>query len=309
MESRADGRQDGEVTRALQRAAPPAEALTWVVAVSGARSVDAVEPMPGGASLAMHRVTITLPDGDSDRLVLRRYVCAQQITEDPLVAAHEAAVLRLVERIATPTPHLIGLDPTGDLAGTPAVLMTELPGRPEWVAGQRWMRRLVDVLADVHDIDAVTANAVRLFAVYPQDSHALPKWVTRPALWERAIEIFHGPVLDDDRTFIHRDFYPGNVLWHRRAVSGLVDWEAASVGPRSMDVAHCRISLLYEGLDAADVFTQLWEQRTGRTFHRWADIATIIGLLDAERRHPSAHRKRFDIEAMLQRAVDEIDGQ
>ncbi len=309
MESRADGRQDGEVTRALQRAAPLAEALAWVAAVSGARSIDAVEPMPGGASLAIHRVTVTLANGDSARLVLRRSVRPEQIADDPSVAAHEAAVLQLVERIATPTPRLIGVDPTGALAGTPAVLMTELPGRPEWAAGQRWMRQLVNVLADVHDIDPSAARAVRPFGVYAQDSYALPKWVTKPALWERAIEIFQGPVLDDDRTFIHRDFYPGNVLWHRRAVSGLVDWEAASVGPRSMDVAHCRINLLYEGLNTADVFTQLWEQHTGRTFHRWADLATIIGLLDAERSHPSARRKRFDIEAMLQRAVDELDGQ
>ena len=83
---------------------------------------------------------------------------------------------------------------------------------------------------------------------------------------------------------------------------------AASVGPRSMDIAHCRINLLYQGLDTAEVFTREREQHTGRTFHRWADIATIIGLLDSERRHPSAQRRRFDIEAMLQRAVNETDG-
>jgi hypothetical protein len=106
--------------------------------------------------------------------------------------------------------------------------------------------------------------------------------VTKPSVWERAIEIFHGPILDDDRTFIHRDFYPGNVLWQRKMVSGLVDWEAASVGPRSMDVAHCRINLLYKGLDTAEVFTREWEHTTGRAFHRWADIATIIGLLDSQ---------------------------
>ena len=308
VESDADGSDGGEATRALQRAVPPADALAWVTAAAGARSVDSVERMPGGASLAMHRVTVTFADGDSARLVLRRYVRPDQIAQDSEVAAHEAAVLQLVERIATPTPQLIGVDPTGELAGTPAVLMTELPGRPEWAAGQRWMRQLVDVLADVHDIDAGEASAVRPFAVYPQESHALPKWVTKPAVWERAIEIFHGPVLDEDRTFIHRDFYPGNVLWHRRTVSGLIDWEAASVGPRSMDVAHCRINLLYEGLDTAEVFTREWEQHTGRTFNRWADIATIIGLLDSERRHPSSQRRRFDIEAMLQRAVNEIDG-
>lgn len=141
-----------------------------------------------------------------------------------------------------------------------------------------------------------------------QKSYALPSWATKLDVWERAIEIFHGPVLDEDRVFMHRDFYPGNVLWHRRCVSGLVDREAASVGPRSMDIAHCRINLLYEGLDTADVFIHEWEHHTGRAFNRWADIATIIGLLDSERRHPSAQRKRFDIETMLQRAVNEMDG-
>ena len=175
-----------------------------------------------------------------------------------------------------------------------------------WAASQRWIRQLVEVLVDVHAVDPA-ATTVRPFAVYQQESYALPKWVAKPSVWERAIEIFHGPVLDDDRAFIHRDFYPGNVLWQRRIVSGLVDWEAASVGPRSMDVAHCRINLLYEGLETAELFTREWEHTTGREFHRWADIATIIGLLDSQRRNPPAHRRRFDIETMLQRAVNEID--
>lgn len=306
MASGVHGRGDGETTRTLQLAAPPAEALAWAAAASGARSVDDVERMPGGASLAMHRVTVTLADGGSARLVLRRYVRPEQLAEDPSVAAHEATVLELVEQIATPTPRLIGVDPTGARAGAPAVLMTELPGRPEWSASQRWMSQLVEVLDGLHDIGPAPASAVRSFAVYSQESYALPRWVTKPAVWERAIEIFHGPILDEDRTFIHRDFYPGNVLWHRRTVSGLVDWESASVGPRSMDIAHCRYNLLYDGLDTAELFTRTWERHTARTFHRWADIATIIGLVDANRRRPPSARDRFDIEAMLQRAVDDI---
>jgi Phosphotransferase enzyme family len=184
MVSGAQGRGDSEVTRALQRAAPPAEALAWVAAVTGARSVESVEPMPGGASLAMHRVTVTFADGDSARLVLRRYVRADQVAHDPAVAAHEALVLELVERIATPTPRLIGVDPTGEHAGAPAVLMTELPGRPQWAANQRWMRQLVEVLIDVHAIDAAAASGVRSFAVYAPESCALPKWATKPAVWD-----------------------------------------------------------------------------------------------------------------------------
>ena len=139
-----------------------------------------------------------------------------------------------------------------------------LVGRPVWAANQRWMRQLVEVLVDVHAVDVAAASGVRPFAVYAQESYALPTWVTKLFVWERAIEIFHGPILDEDRTFIHRDFYSGNVLWQRKMVSGLVDWEAASVGPRSMDVAHCRINPLYEGLDTAELFTREWEHATGR---------------------------------------------
>ena len=219
MVSGSRGLGDSDETRALQRATPSLEALEWVVAVAGARSVEAVEPIPGGASLAMHRVRVSFADGGSATLVLRRFVRPDQIAEDSGVAKHEAAVLELVERVATPTPRLIGVDASGDLVGTPAVLMTEFPGKPAWTTNLRWMRQLVEVLVDVHAIDAATAWMVRPFNVYAQQSYALPKWVTKPAMWERAIEVFHGPVPDQDRTFIHRDFYPGNVLWHRRAVS------------------------------------------------------------------------------------------
>ncbi len=234
MVSGAHGSDDGEAVRALQRAAPPAATIEWVAKAAGALSVADVERMPGGSSLATHRVTVTLANGHTARLVLRSYVRPDQVAEDPDVAAHEAAVLELVERIATPTPRLIGVDPTGADAGTPAVQMSELEGRPDWSAGQRWMRQLVEVLDDVHVIDAGTANMVRPFAPYRQKSYELPKWATKPAVWERAIDIFQGPILDEDRTFIHRDFYPGNVLWHRKTVTGLVGWESASVGPRSM---------------------------------------------------------------------------
>jgi aminoglycoside phosphotransferase (APT) family kinase protein len=298
----------GAVTRVLIRADPPAEAMNWVRTLTGAQAVSSVKAMPGGSSVAMHRVTLVVDDHRSRQLILRRYVRPEQLAEDPGVAAHEAIVLDLVADMATPAPRLVGCDPTGDVAGAPAVLMTALTGRPVWAANPAWMRQLIEVLADIHAVDA-SAVAVRPFQPYPQVSYKLPRWVTKPAVWERAIELFHGPVIDEDRAFIHRDFYPGNVLWSHRRVSGVVDWEAASIGPRSMDVAHCRINLLYADMYQAERFRQQWEAISGHTFHPWADIATIIGLLDSHRRHPPAHRARHDIETMLERAVSDLTSQ
>jgi aminoglycoside/choline kinase family phosphotransferase len=54
-----------------------------------------------------------------------------------------------------------------------------------------------------------------------------------------AVEIFHGATPTFRPVFIHRDFHPGNGLWHRSAVSGIVHWRAASIGPASVDEAHC----------------------------------------------------------------------
>jgi hypothetical protein len=58
----------------------------------------------------------------------------------------------------------------------------------------------------------------------------------------------------------------------------------------------------------AEVFTRELEQHNGRMFNRWADVATIIGMLDSDHRHPPAHGRQHDIEAMLKRAVNEIGG-
>ncbi|HZX56796.1 MAG TPA: hypothetical protein VFE86_19065 [Ilumatobacteraceae bacterium] len=74
-----------------------------------------------------------------------------------------------------------------------------------------------------------------------------------------------------------------------------------------MDVAHCGINLLYDGFDTAEAFTREREQHSGRNLNGWADIATIIGLLDPHRRNPPAHRQRYDIEVMLTTAVNDID--
>jgi aminoglycoside phosphotransferase (APT) family kinase protein len=263
--------------------------------------------MRGGSSLAMHRLRVVDRDGTIRGLVMRQYVLPEHVLDDPDIARHEAGVLKLVESIPTPTPELVACDPDGALTGAPAVLMTELDGRPQWNGNTTWMRQLADILVEIHAVDTARATTpIRPFATYQQASHAVPRWATKPAVWERAIEVFHRPVPDTDRVFIHRDFYPGNVLWRRRHVTGVVDWEAASIGSRSIDVAHCRINLLYDDLSRAEMFRHEWEAVSGLVFDPWADIVTVIGLLDGHRKHRPAERAGYDIEEMLDRALTDI---
>jgi aminoglycoside phosphotransferase (APT) family kinase protein len=103
---------------------------------------------------------------------------------------------------------------------------------------------------------------------------------------------------------LHRDFHPGNVLWRRGQVSGLVDWQGACAGPAAADVGYCRVNLLTFGSAAAERFTRLWEETAGAPYHPWGDVVTIVGFLDDLRDDWGS--ERFLVEDMLARAVAEL---
>lgn len=102
--------------------------------------------------------------------------------------------------------------------------MSRLAGRVVWDPKNtsRWLRRLTEVLPLIHGVDTSEAQLSEFFT-YQQQAYTPPKWATNTAAWERAIEIFHGPTLETERCFVHRDFHPGNVLWRRGHVAGVVD--------------------------------------------------------------------------------------
>ena len=101
-------------------------------------------------------------------------------------------------------------------------------------------------------------------------------------------------------------FNPGNVLWVRSRLSGLVDWQWACVGLRSIDPAHCRLNLWHYNPTMADDVRTVWEQRSGLTFDPWADLASIIGTLDNIRGRQEPNATMWTIEAALKQAVNDL---
>lgn len=293
------GFDDDEATRKLLRSPPSPAALAWVEETTGDR-VRRWSVLRGGTSSAMYSVEFEgmIP------LVLRCYVRPELNEEEPDLAHREAAALRTAEDIALPTPQLVAVDPTGADAAVPAVLMSRLPGRLVWdpTSPKRWLERLASVLPVIHEAGEVDPAVGRYFN-HQQRSYEPPQWAQDRGVWEQAIEVFHGPVLDEERCFIHRDFHPGNVLWHRGSVTGVVDWQSSCVGPPSVDVAHCRANLLLSAPELTEEFTGAAERATGRTFHPWGDIACIIGMLDGLRATPPGPAARSAIEAALAVAV------
>lgn len=302
-----DASGDDAAIRRLRRSPPPAAAITWASKALGGAVVEAVEPLRGGSSSAMHLLTVRHGSGHGDRAVLRRYVGADART-GPYDAEQEARALGLVEAVSLPTPRLLGCDPTGEEAGAPAVLMSELAGRPVWDARRpdRWVHRLAEILVALGGVKSSSLCDVRPYAPYRQRSYVPPAWAQRPEAWERAIEIFHGPTLDGPSRFVHRDFHPGNLLWRRGQLTGVVDWQSASVGPPSVDVGHCRTNLLFYAAHLAEPFARYWEELNGGSYHPWADIVALIGLLDSFRAQPPAPPARTAIDEVIARAVSEV---
>lgn len=295
-------------TRVL-RARPPAAALAWVERALSAR-VLGHRALKGGSSSAIHRLRV-MPhgaDGTVRTVVLRRYVLEELNEEEPDIAACEARALQLLGASHhLVTPAVLAVDETGEHAGVPSLVMSCVPGRLDWFPSDldRWLHGLVDVLPAVHATALPDAHGLRGFFPYEPERWEPPAWMRQPALWDRAVEMFHGPVLDPQRVLIHRDYHPGNVLWRRGRVSGVVDWQSACVGPPSVDAWTCHGNLLGRfGLETADRFVRMWEAASGETFHPWVAVVMSVDGFD----WADKPRDRHDMEAVLARSLAALRG-
>ena len=305
LRSPAHGFCDDPATRRLLRARPPRPALAWAERQLAARVVS-TRALRGGMSSAVHLLVYETSSGSRGRAVLRRYVRPELNAEQPDIAAREACSLSFAETIDVPTPVLLALDPTGADSDTPALLMSHLPGRVDWWPTdiETWLRRLADLLPGIHRASLPPPGTIPAFRPYPQKTYRPPPWARHPTVWERAVEIFHAPAPALPSVFIQRDFHPGNVLWRRATVSGVVDWQSACIGPAAIDVGHCRANLLGYSRWVAERFTQLWEQAADMTYHPWIDIVTVMDFLDDL--HDGWGSERLLIEDMLASAVSEL---
>jgi aminoglycoside phosphotransferase (APT) family kinase protein len=179
----------------------------------------------------VHAVTVAGCDGRVHELVLRRFVRAHWLAEEPHVAEREAAALVLLAGRGLPTPQLVAVDPGGSLLGVPAVLMTRPPGRIEWdppeVEG--FLRRLAEPLPIIHATPLPRATVLPGYQPYPLKLRRAPVWALSPGVWWRAFELLDGlPPPSAERAVIHRDYHAGRVGPLARARESVSDVCAAN---------------------------------------------------------------------------------
>ena len=273
---------------ALLRGPVPAQALRWVSESLGPSGrVLATEALAGGTSSAVHVLRVDTPGSRVRELVLRRFVRADWLAEEPDTATREAKALELLADVGLPTPRLVAVDPDGSHAGAPSVLMTRLAGRVDWEppVAEEFLRALAEPLPVIHSVPIAAGLALPDYRPYRLRMRRPPAWAERPDVWERAFDVLDAESPSEERLFVHRDYHPGNVLWEAGRVSGIVDWVNASVGSPWADVGHCRVNIASAlGQQVADRFLDVYRAVSGSTddYHPYWDISAAIGGLDED---------------------------
>lgn len=228
-------------------------------------AIRSIRRLPGGLSATTHLVRLD----DSPDLVVRRFEKSWHLS-DGTAAATEAHCLARLARTPVQAPTLVWADPTGKQFGMGVVVASRVSGkglarpeRAEWVDG------IARELAELHRLLPTDSDRSTLYA----DPGSQRTWLTQPAppetgdvgrtIWPNLIEQFShyrpGP-----QRIVHGDYHPGNVLSTRGQVTGVIDWEAAMLGPPAYDVGYCHMDLtLAHGPAVGDAFLEAYAGHAG----------------------------------------------
>jgi aminoglycoside phosphotransferase (APT) family kinase protein len=238
-----------------------AAALEWVMAETGADAVEGVEPLAGGLTSAMHRVRLRGGAAQQD-VVLRQMTVEPWRSFAAELLRREAETQIALAATDVPAPQLIAVDPRGDRAGEPSLLMTRMPGKTRLTGFD--LDGLAEMLVCIHSIHP--ARRPRTFQLWTEPARwVVPPWAQDPQVFEAAFARIarHAPA--GPRCFMHRDYQPGNVLFDGPRLCGVVDWVETSWGPPDLDVAHCQTNpALLDGVDAAAPWRAIYVAAGGR---------------------------------------------
>jgi Ser/Thr protein kinase RdoA (MazF antagonist) len=255
--------------------------------------------------------------GRLHQLVLKLY---KPDPTEPDSPRREAHILDLLRTSDLTVPRVVAIDPDGAQCEMPALLMTRLPGRPRiWPRQiEPWINDLAVSAARIH-ATPIPPNALPAYERWEHETPtAAPSWSRQAAIWTKAIEAFKQPPPAHVKSFIHRDFHAGNVLWRAGAVSGIVDWLHGCWGPPEQDLAHCRLNIWFnQGPTAANAFLDAYYRilpppgtggGSGRgslisgPYHPYWDLDEALGNHSAD--DPPGNPHRF--EAFIAAAVSKL---
>lgn len=244
-------------------------------------AVSAVRRLGGGLGSATHAVAFA----DGTQVVLKRYA------HHPDTVPVEWDALSIAWKAGLAVPEPLGLDVEGRWFEVPSLVMKRVPGMPDLsfpnldgAIGEVAMH-----LVAVHDVD-LAPDWGGLARPHPLDTWVppdeVPAGVLAPETASRLIQALEAHLSRsrfDGGVFNHGDFHPGNLVWSRRRLSGIVDWSNALGGYRSWDLSYFRTELaVLAGAEAADdLAVRYWRAAGVPPESTWA--SDLLCCLNAHR--------------------------
>lgn len=239
----------------------------WLETLPGASSPVTISDLHAPQGAGMSSVTLLfdansrplvarLPPDDTSFPVFPSYDIAQQFEVMALVAEHSSV----------PVPPIAGVEPTGEVIGSPFGVMAAVAGRtptdnPPYVFGG-WLydatpqerRELQDgtiaVLAGIHGIP----DAPTVFATLAEPGDSLRAHIEAQRAyyeWTRSTDGLRIPVIEQAFDWLEAhwpddpgpgvlswgDARPGNIIYDQFTPVAVLDWEMAAIAPREVDLA------------------------------------------------------------------------
>jgi len=270
-------------------------ARDWLASQLGSRVVS-LSQLTGGVSSQMYKVRTEV----GDEAVLRRMTVEPWRRFADSLLRREYAVQQMLQNEPVHAPEPIVVDPDGSTAGEPSLLMSLMPGGLDITRDDDDdVRELADLLVRVHRFRPAPGSWPSEYQSWAFESkRAVPPWSQHDDAYAEAFARLRGPAPSYRRTFIHRDFYHGNVLWQEGRVTGLVDWVETSAGPADLDVAHCVSNTAgTHGVETALRFRAAYVDAGGVLDHdadvgRYWQLMDLVGFLPDGRTAEAASRGR-----------------
>jgi len=279
---------------------PSADGIRRLIADCAPGATDwVVDRLAGGIASATHRITVERDDGEQRQFVLKIYPDGD---DTPTLEWHR---LTFAARCAVPTPVPIRLDQGGAWFGSPALVMTALPGH---------------ILPRPIDIEGFTKkSAAALAAIHQTSVTGITSTLRRPAQWQTwtpPAGIPAGPRLDsviaavdelreiaprEHAVLCHDDYHPGNILFQDGELTGVIDWSAARLAPALSDVSYHRahLAVVFAG-DAPERFLSHYRVATGVPLDQlplWDVLAGAHALRQSPNIAHSVSALGFDLNA------------
>lgn len=252
-------------------------------------TLDNFRRMPEGWSRECFMFTARWTDDDGDRsadLILRKDPAGSLVYTDRII---EAGVIRALDGSGIPVPKVWNLETDDEVLGSPFMVMEKLPGTSSPAVlyaeenaenrrkiGHDFIRHLATLhTADISAIDlpftgetptVETAGPLALEkwerTMYEQQLEPQP-FLTQATRWLRA----NLPVAPRV-SLLHGDYRTGNFLFDGDRITGVVDWELASLGDPMEDLGWVlktiwRLDDKICGFFEREEFLSLYEEYSG----------------------------------------------